>query len=128
MVVSASTPQGTQGADEGIEILRRSYRAMKEGSWDLDTPHEKLERFCWANGIPFLSLELRFRQIVQAEGTALHWTLDSHWDVEGNDRATRLMTELAEQVIIEGGSISRPPPLRQENPGYARPRSDDRTD
>ena len=91
-VVSASTPQGVLGPRKGLEVLMRSYPAMREHEWDLDLPDRRLESHCRRNGIPFLALEPLFREET-AKGRRLHWKYDGHWNVEGNDLAAEWIAQ-----------------------------------
>jgi hypothetical protein len=92
-LVSASTPQGVHGADEGLQILERSYPAMKNFSWNLDGPDQRLGEFSEKNGIPSLLLENPFRRLTREQGVELHWKIDGHWNATGNDLAGRLIGE-----------------------------------
>jgi hypothetical protein len=93
VLVSASTPHGVWGAKEGLEQLARVYPAMRDLEWDLDRPNARLAKLCRQHGIPFLSLEPRFREETVEEGRRLHWKYDGHWNVEGNDLAGKLTAD-----------------------------------
>jgi hypothetical protein len=93
VVVSASTPHGVCGAAEGLKRLMNVYPAMRDMNWNLDQPNARLERFCRQQNVPFLSLEPRFRQETVQEGRRLHWKYDGHWNVEGNDLASKLIAD-----------------------------------
>ncbi|MDH3743471.1 MAG: hypothetical protein OES47_00040 [Acidobacteriota bacterium] len=90
-LVSASTPQGVLGPDQGVERLVESYPAMRELPWDLERADHELGRFSQEHGIPFLALEPAFRRLTREQGVELHWQLDGHWNIEGNDRAADLI-------------------------------------
>lgn len=101
-LVSASTPHGVLGPDAGLELLRRTYPGMQEGSWDLDRPDRLLEAFSQEHGVPFLALEPLFRAITADGGPRLHWKLDGHWNAEGNERAAQAIADfLRAQRLIE---------------------------
>ena len=103
-LVSASTPQGVYGAQEGLALLLDAYPAMRNRSWNLDGPNRRLEAFCEKHHIPFLSLEPLFRKEYREHGTRLHWKYDGHWNVAGNDLAGALMAEfIRERFRGEGG-------------------------
>jgi hypothetical protein len=93
VLVSASTPHGVRGSEEGLRYLARAYPEMQKLAWDLDGPNERLALFCRAHGIRFVSLEPIFRQLTQQEGRKLHFRYDGHWTAEGNDLAGRLMAD-----------------------------------
>jgi len=91
-LVSATTPQGVLGAQEGLEVLRDAYPAMRGRDFDLDAPDRRLRAFAEAHAIPFLALEPIFRE-ASREGRRLHWRYDQHWNPAGNDLAAREMAE-----------------------------------
>ncbi len=91
-LVSASTPQGVLGQDEGLAVLQRSYPAMRRLDWDLDLPDGKLTSFSAAQGISFLALEPVFRNAT-ARGERLHWAFDGHWNALGNERAAERIAQ-----------------------------------
>jgi hypothetical protein len=109
-LVSASTPQGVHGADEGLRILERSYPAMKNFSWDLDGPDQRLHRFSKKNNIPFLLLEKRFRALTREQGAELHWKIDGHWNAAGNDHAGKLIGEFIISHLSKKSTNSLKPP------------------
>jgi hypothetical protein len=90
LMVSASTPHGVLGNEEGVAWLARSYPAMRGGSWDLDKPDRLLAGICERAQIPFLALEEPFRRAT-ANGAQLHWKYDGHWNAAGNDFAAENM-------------------------------------
>jgi hypothetical protein len=92
-IVSASTPHGVYGAEEGLERLLDAYPAMRDRSWDLDGPNRRLEEFCDGERIPVLSLEPLFRRHLREHGEPLHWRYDGHWNPRGNDLAARYIAE-----------------------------------
>lgn len=92
-LISASTPQGVLGREEGLEALLKAYPRMRERAWDLDEPNRRLAGFCEESGIPFLALEPVFRRLYAEERLSLHWRYDGHWNVAGNDHAGREMAE-----------------------------------
>jgi len=110
LLVSASTPQGVRGVDEGLRILERSYPAMKNYTWDLDGPDQRLYRFSKQNNIPSLLLEKRFRALTREQGAELHWKIDGHWNATGNDRAGRLIGEFIISQLSEKSTNSLKPP------------------
>jgi hypothetical protein len=109
-LVSASTPQGVQGADEGLRILERSYPAMKNFAWDLDGPDRRLDRFGKKNKIPSLLLEKRFRRLTREQGAELHWKIDGHWNSAGNDHAGKLIAEFIISHLNDKSANSLEPP------------------
>lgn len=92
-VVSASTPQGVQGAEEGLRLLTSAYPAMRSRSWDLDKPDKKLAGIAEALNSPFLALEPAMRQLTRETGVRLHWKYNGHWNREGNDAAGHAIAE-----------------------------------
>jgi hypothetical protein len=109
-LVSASTPQGVHGGDEGLRVLERSYPAMKNFAWDLDGPDRRLYRFSKKNRIPSLLLEKRFRTLTREQGAELHWKIDGHWNAAGNDHAGRLIGEFIISELSEKPTNSLKPP------------------
>jgi hypothetical protein len=103
-LVSASTPFGVLGREAGLARLRALYPGMSEGQWDLDQPDRRMAALCARHGIPFLALEPGFREET-ARGAVLHWPLDGHWNVAGNDRAGARLAELV--VALGVGSDPR---------------------
>ena len=100
-LVSASTPQGIQGPEAWLRILVQSYPAMESGAWNIDKPDQRLAAIAEANDLPFLALEPLFRGLTQQEGKALHWKIDGHWNVEGNDEAGKAIALfLVEQQLV----------------------------
>jgi hypothetical protein len=97
-VVSASSPHGIYGAEEGLERLLDAYPAMRNRSWELDGPNRRLEEFCSGERIPFLSLEPLFRQHSREHGEPLHWRYDGHWNPRGNDLAARYVAEFVRSL------------------------------
>lgn len=98
MIVSASTPQGVLGAAEGRRVLEASYPALVDLELDPDLPDRRRARFAAEEGIPFLALEPLLREKQATRGT-LHWPINGHWNVRGNDEAAR---EIARFVREEG--------------------------
>jgi hypothetical protein len=90
LLVSASTPHGVLGREEGLQQLLAAYPAMEGRSWDLDLPNRQLADFAETNGIPFLSLEPTFREETR-RGASLHFAYDGHWNAAGHDLAGRLV-------------------------------------
>jgi hypothetical protein len=108
-LVSASTPQGVLGVDEGLRVLERSYPAMKNFTWDLGGPDQRLDRFCKGNSIPFLLLEKRFRTLAREQGVELHWKIDGHWNAAGNDHAGKLIGEFIMSQLSQMSTSSLQP-------------------
>ena len=109
-LVSASSPQGVLGADEGLRILERSYPAMKNFTWDLDGPDQRLHRFSKRNDIPSLLLEKPFRALTREQGDELHWKIDGHWNATGNDQAGKLIGEfIISHLSKKPGDSLKPP-------------------
>lgn len=100
VVVTASTPHGVWGAQEGLEQLMSAYPGMRELQWDLDKPDQRIERFCEANDIPFLALEPLFRIETVEKGKRLHFGYDGHWNAEGNDLAAQYIADFL--LSLEG--------------------------
>ena len=97
VIVSASTPHGVLGKQEGLGRLQKIYPGMRDRQWDLDGPNRRLAAFCKANDIPFLSIEPAFRRQTN-KGRRLHWKYDGHWNVAGNDLAGKLIAEFIETL------------------------------
>ena len=97
VIVSASTPHGVLGKQEGLGRLQKIYPGMRDRQWDLDGPNRRLAAFCQANDIPFLNLEPEFREQTE-KGQRLHWKFDGHWNAAGNDLAGRLIAEFIETL------------------------------
>ncbi len=99
-IVSASTPHGVLGDEQGLERLFSAYPGMRGRAWDLAGPDRRLARFAESEGIPFLALEPAFRAATQ-RGRQLHWRYDGHWNAEGNDLAGELMAEFIVALLPE---------------------------
>ena len=93
MVVSASTPHGVWGSEQGLEMLLKAFPAMASYTWDLEKPDRRLARICRARGIPVLLLEPLFGEAARRTGKRLHWPVDGHWNVEGNRLAGELIAD-----------------------------------
>jgi hypothetical protein len=93
VVVTASTPHGVWGAQEGLERLMAAYPGMRGLQWDLDKPDRRIQRFCEANDIQFLALEPLFRVETVENGKRLHFRYDGHWNAEGNDLAAQYIAD-----------------------------------
>lgn len=93
LVVSASTPQGILGLQEGLALLRREYPAMRRLAWDLDRPDRLLTEICGNLGVPVLLLQPPMRSYARTHRQTLHWPYDGHWNREGNRVAGELMAE-----------------------------------
>jgi hypothetical protein len=96
-VVSASTPQGVLGPEEGLRVLERQFPLMREHEWDLDLPDRRLAAFLRDEGIPFLALEPLFRAATR-EGGTFHWPRDGHWNRDGNELAAQEIAELVRSL------------------------------
>lgn len=101
-LVSATTRHGVMGREAGLEFLMESYPAMRGREWDLDEPDHRLGEIVARHGIPFLRLEPLFRELVEEEDAELHWPIDGHWNVRGNDEAGRLIADFAYEAFDLG--------------------------
>jgi len=109
-IVSASTPQGVWGAQDGLRRLLESYPAMRTLHWDLDLPDRRMAKLCRHHRIPFSALEPRFRTEQRQGGRRLHWRYDGHWNAEGNDFAARLLAGFVRDLDSGARSATAAPP------------------
>jgi len=107
VVVSATTPHGVWGPEEGLRRLKAVYPGMRESEWNLDKPDQRLARFCREHDIPFLALEPAFRIETIENGRRLHLPINGHWNEEGNDLAGRLIAEFL--LKLEAGNATPAP-------------------
>lgn len=87
LLVSASTPHGVLGPEEGRRQLESAFPALVEHDIDLDFPDRRIAEYASSRGIDYLSLEEVFRERSEGRRGAFHWEIDGHWNVAGNDLA-----------------------------------------
>ncbi len=93
LLVTASTPHGVLGPEEGRRQLEAAYPALVALDIDLDLPDRRLAEYARSRGIDFLRLESVFRDRSQGRRGAFHWEIDGHWNAEGNDLAALTIAE-----------------------------------
>ena len=93
LLVSASTPHGVLGPEEGRRQLEAAYPALVAQDIDLELPDRRLAEYARSRGIDFLRLEPIFRDRSQGRRGAFHWEIDGHWNAKGNDLAAMTIAE-----------------------------------
>lgn len=93
LLVSASTPHGVLGPEEGRRQLEATYPALVGRDIDLDLPDRRLAEYARSRGIDFLRLEPIFRDRSQGNRGAYHWQIDGHWNAKGNELAAVTIAE-----------------------------------
>ena len=91
---------------ESWQAILDTYPAMQKVEWDLAAPEARVEHWCRAHEVPYVSLTPVF--LAQKTGTRLHWVYDGHWTEAGHALAasTLAMTLRANKEIGKGSAAA----------------------
>jgi len=82
--------------DYWAEILA-AHPAMRNQSWDLDAPQQRIEAWCAAHAVPCVALAPLFRAAAARGSGALHYHHDGHWTAAGHRLAATVLKDFLTQ-------------------------------
>lgn len=87
--------------------ILREYPRMRDETWDLDAPQQRIATWCHAHAVPCLLLGPVFKKRAEQGGPPLHYHHDGHWTVAGHHLAAITLAQFLTRRGLAPNSTAR---------------------